>query len=156
LRDRKEDLPLLAAHFLDNAVRKLRLPPARLTPAHLAQFQNYDWPGNVRELQNMIERSLILAQNGVLWFDLPDNPRPPGPVPESSPRHDAGAPAILSDLELRRRERENVLAALEKTAWKIHGPGGTAELLGVKPTTLISRIKKMGLKKPDHQPALPP
>jgi transcriptional regulator with GAF, ATPase, and Fis domain len=148
LRDRKEDLPLLAAHFLDKAVKKLKLPPARLTPAHLAQFQNYDWPGNVRELQNMIERALILAQNGVLWFDLPDNPRPTGPAPAPTPPNKAGAATILSDHELRRRERENVLAALEKTAWKIHGPGGTAELLGVKPTTLISRIKKMGLKKP--------
>ncbi len=58
------------------------------------------------------------------------------------------APEILSDAELRQRERDNVLAALNKTGWKIHGPGGTAELLGVKPTTLISRLKKLGLKKP--------
>src|SRR5208283_1665391 len=64
LRERKEDIPLLAAHFLDQAVRKLKLPPARLTQAHIAQFQNHDWPGNVRELQNMIERALILSQNG--------------------------------------------------------------------------------------------
>jgi transcriptional regulator with GAF, ATPase, and Fis domain len=148
LRERKEDIPLLAAHFLDNAVRKLKLPPARLTPAHLAQLQNHDWPGNVRELQNMIERSLILAQNGVLWFDLPDNPRATAPAPFAPVAQAGTGPAILSDLELRQRERENTLAALNKTAWKIHGPGGTAELLGLKPTTLISRMKKLGLKKP--------
>jgi transcriptional regulator with GAF, ATPase, and Fis domain len=148
LRERKEDIPLLAAHFLDNAIRKLKLPPARLTQAHIARLQNYDWPGNVRELQNMIERALILAQNGVLWLDLPDNPETPAAAPPAPPAGEAAAPAILSDIELRRRERDNTLAALNKTAWKIHGPGGTAELLGLKPTTLISRIKKMGLKKP--------
>jgi transcriptional regulator with GAF, ATPase, and Fis domain len=148
LRERKEDIPLLAAHFLETSVRKLKLPPARLTPAHLAQFQNHDWPGNVRELQNVIERTLILAQNGVLWFDLPESGRttltqPPAPIAAAGVE-----PVILSDLELRRRERDNLVAALNKTGWKIHGPGGTAELLGLKPTTLISRIKKMGLKRP--------
>jgi transcriptional regulator with GAF, ATPase, and Fis domain len=148
LRERKEDIPLLAAHFLDKAIHKLKLPPARLTQAHIAQFQNHDWPGNVRELQNTIERALILAQNGVLWFDLPDSQHaaPSGPAPA---KMDGGAePEILSDAELRRRERDNVFAALNKTGWKIHGPGGAAELLGVKPTTLISRLKKLGLKKP--------
>jgi transcriptional regulator with GAF, ATPase, and Fis domain len=154
LRERKEDIPLLAAHFLDKAIRRLKLPPARLTPAHIAQFQNHDWPGNIRELQNTIERALILAQNGVLWFDLPDSQRaaPSGPAPA---KMDSGAEAeILSDAELRRRERDNVFAALNKTGWKIHGPGGAAELLGVKPTTLISRLKKLGLKKPPAKPAL--
>jgi len=96
----------------------------------------------------MIERALILAQNGVLWLALPDNPETPAAAPPAPPAGEAAAPAILSDIELRRRERDNTLAALNKTAWKIHGPGGTAELLGLKPTTLISRIKKMGLKKP--------
>jgi transcriptional regulator with GAF, ATPase, and Fis domain len=148
LRERKEDIPLLAAHFLDEAIRKLKLPPARLTPSHLAQFQSHDWPGNVRELQNMIERALILAQNGVLWFDLPDNPRNPAGAPAAPVTEEGAGPVILSDMEVRRRERENVIAALHKTGWKIHGPGGTAELLGLKPTTLISRIKKLGLKKP--------
>ena len=106
----------------------------------------------MRELQNMIERALILAQNGVLWFDLPDNPRITAPAPAAAAAVEAGAePAILSDVELRQRERDNMLAALNKTAWKIHGPGGTAELLGLKPTTLISRIKKLGLKKPSEK-----
>ena len=90
LRERKEDIPLLAAHFLDRAVRKLKLPSARLTPSHIAQLHNHDWPGNVRELQNMIERALILAQNGVLWFDLPDNPRPPAPAPNADSEDPVG------------------------------------------------------------------
>jgi transcriptional regulator with GAF, ATPase, and Fis domain len=152
LRERKEDIPLLAAHFLEKAIRKLKLPPARLTQAHIARFQSYDWPGNVRELQNMIERALILAQNGVLWFDLPDHPDTAASAPAGPPAGDGPEPAILSDIELRQRERDNTLAALHKTGWKIHGPGGTAELLGLKPTTLISRIKKLRLKKPAPGP----
>ncbi len=152
LRQRKEDIPLLAAHLLERAARKLRLPPARLTRAHLAQLVAYDWPGNVRELQNRIERALILARDGVLWFDLPTGQRAAEPAEPAAPApavaRGGPEPEVLSDLEFRQRERDNILAALTKTAWKIHGPGGTAELLGLKPTTLISRIKRMGLKKP--------
>lgn len=147
LRDRKEDAPLLAAHFMEKAARKLKLPPARLTRAHIAQIQAYDWPGNIRELQNMVERALILAQTGTLSFDFPNAQKttvPAAPIPPA----DARTAEVLSDVEFRQRERENVLAALNKTAWKIHGPGGTAELLGLKPTTLISRMKKLDLKKP--------
>jgi DNA-binding NtrC family response regulator len=151
LRKRKEDIPLLAAHFLEKAARKLKVRPARLTQAHLVQLQAYDWPGNVRELQNRIERALILAENGVMYFDLPTgeaSPEIPAPSPAATAR-----PAdveILSDIEFRQRERNNVLAALNKTNWKIHGSGGTAELLGLKPTTLVARIKRFGLKKEVH------
>jgi transcriptional regulator with GAF, ATPase, and Fis domain len=152
LRERKEDIPLLAAHFLEKAVRKLKLPPARITQAHIARFQSHDWPGNVRELQNMIERALILAQNGVLWFDLPDTLQTAPAAPIVPAAGAEARPAILSDVEMRQRERDNTLAALNQTGWKIHGPGGTGELLGLKPTTLISRIKKLGLKKPPSGP----
>jgi transcriptional regulator with GAF, ATPase, and Fis domain len=148
LRERMEDTPLLAAHFIENTARRLKLPPAQLTEAHIAQLKAYHWPGNIRELQNTIERALILAQNGALWFDLPTD--------RNAPFASADTPAgvvrradsdVLTESEFRERERENVLAALKKTGWKIHGPGGTAELLGVKPTTLIARIKKLGLKR---------
>jgi transcriptional regulator with GAF, ATPase, and Fis domain len=150
LRERKEDIALLAAHFIEKAAKKLKLPAARLTQAHLAQFQAYDWPGNIRELQNMIERALILAQNGALWFDFPSSGRTATRTAETRPIIDnVKDTAILSYPDLRQHERENVLAALEKTRWKVHGPGGTAELLGIKPTTLISRIKKLGLKRPE-------
>ena len=156
LRERKDDIPLLAAHFLEQSIRKLKLPAARLTQAHIALLRNHDWPGNVRELQNMIERTLILAQNGVLCFDLPGNKRSETTLPTAPVAADGGEPAILSDVELRERERNNMLAALYKTGWKIHGAGGTAELLGLKPTTLISRIKKLGLEKTPSKTAHEP
>jgi DNA-binding NtrC family response regulator len=158
LRKRKEDIPLLAAHFLEKAARKLKVRPSRLTQAHLVQLQGYDWPGNVRELQNRIERALILAENGVMYLDLPAVRNPAGiaAAPQSASVGSACA-EVLSDIEFRQRECGNVLAALNKTGWKIHGPGGTAELLGLKPTTLISRIKKFGLVREIHgAPPTPP
>jgi transcriptional regulator with GAF, ATPase, and Fis domain len=151
LRERKEDIPLLAAHFLENAARKLNLPPARLTQAHITQFQNYDWPGNIRELQNTIDRALILAQNGTLWFDFPTIQRTAATAaPTMTPEAAGPETRVLSDLEFRQRERDNILAALKRTNWKIHGAGGAAELLGLKPSTLISRIKSLGIKRPER------
>jgi transcriptional regulator with GAF, ATPase, and Fis domain len=145
LRERKEDIALLAAHFLEQAARRLRLPAPKLSDAHLRLLQSYDWPGNVRELQNAVERALILAQQGALRFDLPVAEFP-APLP--APSADDNGATILTEPELRQHEQHNMLAALTKAGWKIHGQGGAAELLGVKPTTLISRIKKLGLKRP--------
>jgi transcriptional regulator with GAF, ATPase, and Fis domain len=137
LRSHPEDIPLLAAYFLEQAAQRLKVPPTRLTKAHVLQLQSYDWPGNVRELQNSIERALIVAQSQGLSFDIPVS----GSVPDQVTH------GILTDDDFRRRERANVLAALNKARWKIHGPGGAAEILGLKPTTLISRIAKLDLKK---------
>ncbi len=148
LRDRKEDIPLLAAHFIDISVRELKCPRPRLTRAGVAKLQAYDWPGNVRELRNIIERAVILARGRALDFDLPMPLHSKTPPPAPTPEEGQAATEILTDPEFRRRERENLLAALNKTGWKIYGPGGAAELLGVKPTTLISRMKKMRLNRP--------
>ena len=147
LRERKEDIPLLAAHFLEQAARRLGLPLPRFTEAQGRMLQAYDWPGNVRELQNATERALILAQKGRLQFDLPQselNPVVPAPTPKAN-----GHPAtVLTEIEMRQLEKDNIAAALAKADWRIHGEGGAAELLGLKPTTLISRVKKLGLKRP--------
>src|SRR6266403_404589 len=146
LRDRKEDIPLLAAHFIDLSVKELGCPRPRLTRAGIETLQNYDWPGNIRELRNVIERAAIFAQGGALDFDLPVI----GVDPTSFRSEDGGEveSEYLTDAEMRRRERENLFAVLQKTGWKIKGVDGAAELLGLKPTTLISRIEKMGLKPP--------
>ena len=147
LREHKEDIPLLATHFLQQAARRLRLPAPRFTEAHARLLQSHDWPGNIRELQNAAERALILAQKGVLQFDLLQTDLA-GPPPPPPPTPDGANPPILTESEWRQRERENLRVALVKSNWRVHGTGGAAELLGLKPTTLISRMKKMGLKKP--------
>jgi len=146
LRDRKDDIPLLATHFVEILVKELGCPRPRLTRAGIETLQNYDWPGNILELRNVIERAAIFAQGGALDFDLPAT----GVDLNSFVLEDVEEVEMeyLTDAEMRRRERENLFAVLQKTDWKIKGVDGAAELLGLKPTTLISRIEKMGLKRP--------
>jgi transcriptional regulator with GAF, ATPase, and Fis domain len=123
----------------------------------VTKLQSYDWPGNVRELRNVIERAVILARGRVLDFDLPvgtPSAPPSRAVPVVlSPAGAPGQPKFLTEAELQRRERDNLLLVLEAANWKIKGPDGAAELLGVKPTTLLSRMQKWGLKKPEHRPS---
>ena len=153
LRERKEDIPFLANHFVNLSVRDLKCVKPRLTRAAVAELLGYDWPGNVRELRNVIERAVILARGGTLSFDLPvtgtpaNTPRPvlPAQVSEGS------TPKLLTETELRNLERDNLLATLEAAKWKVRGPDGAAELLGVKPTTLYSRMQKLGIKPPESQ-----
>jgi transcriptional regulator with GAF, ATPase, and Fis domain len=148
LKERKEDIPLLAKHFVDLSVKELRCPKPKLTRAAVARLQNYDWPGNVRELRNVIERAVILARGGTLFFDLPaTDSAPPSTSSTPHPGPKAGV-EYFTEAEMQRRERENLIAVLERAGWKIKGADGAAELLGVKPTTLLSRMKKMGIKRP--------
>ena len=148
LRIRKIDIPLLAEHFLGLIKKRSNRRLPRLSPSNFRQLQNYDWPGNVRELQNVIERAVILIQKNSYHFELQ----------EEESRNDSFEVTAASDTlpdefevlpesEMRKRERQNVIAALEKSDWKIYGNGGAAKLLGIKPTTLSARIKKMNIKK---------
>src|SRR5271165_229367 len=148
LRERREDIPLLATHFVELSLRELGCPRPRLTRAGIETLQGYDWPGNIRELRNVIERAVIFARGGALDFDLPAIDSSAGPIPTAPRLGDGADLEYLTDSEMQRLERENLFAVLEKTAWKIKGLDGAAELLGVKPTTLISRMGKMGLKRP--------
>ena len=146
LKERKEDIPLLAGHFVELLVKELGCPRPRLTQAGVETLQRYDWPGNIREMRSVIERAVIFAAGGALQFDLPlsdSSPNPPAPRVGDRPDQE-----YLTDSEMQRLERENLFNVLEKTGWKIKGTDGAAELLGIKPTTLISRIEKMGLKRP--------
>ena len=149
LRYRKGDIPLLAEHFLGLIQKRENRPLPGVSIANLKQLQGYDWPGNVRELQNVVERAVITSQGGALHFVLPDD----GDVSTTTweTGDDAGpgdGAEVVPEAEMRRRERQNVIAALIKSGWRIYGRGGAARLLGIKPTTLASRMKKMHIRKP--------
>jgi DNA-binding NtrC family response regulator len=156
LRERREDIPLLAQYFVGTLAKELKCPKPRLTEAGVARLQNHDWPGNIRELRNVIERAIIVARGNALEFDLPGATSAPVAMAPVFEMGESAQPEFLTEPEIQRRERENLWMVLEKTGWKIKGADGAAELLGVKPTTLISRIKKMGLKRRDAMASGPP
>lgn len=144
LRDRKEDIAPLAAHFISLVSKDIGVPEAHLNEQQVAALKNYDWPGNVRELQNVIERAVILARGGELRPEQVLVAR--GQERRASQPSHPPASEVLSDEELRRRERANLIAALAKTSGRIYGVGGAAELLGLKPSTLQSRLRALGIR----------
>ena len=148
LRERKGDITLLATHFVELLVKELGCPKPRLTRAGIEALESYEWPGNIRELRNVIERAAIFARGGALEFDLPVTGASVDPTSFGPQYSDGLDPEYLTESEMRRRERENLLAILRKTDWRIKGSDGAAELLGVKATTLVARIKKMGFNRP--------
>lgn len=148
LRERVEDIPVLAMHFLTQVCTKLGMPQPVLKQRHVMALQQYDWPGNIRELQNVIERAVITAESRGLRFDL-ETPALLQESPDSSkttPDTDE-APDVLTDAEFRQLERDNIVNALHQVNWKVGGADGAAELLGMKSTTLASRIIKMGIER---------
>ena len=144
LRERREDVPHLVLHFVKQSAHRLNRPIPRLTRAALSQLAAHDWPGNVRELQNVVERAAILWQGGPLRVTLEPSNRPETP---SQHADTITPPKVLTREELKRLERESIIYAMQLTNSKIFGPDGAAELLGMKPTTLTSRIAALGLKK---------
>ena len=150
LRERREDIPLLAQHFIQLSAKELGCPKPRLTRAASIQLQGYDWPGNIRELRNVIERAVILARGGAIEFELPVDGLSAAASPMEHPLETGAKAEFLTELEMRRYERDNLRTVLEKTDWKIKGADGAAELMGVKPTTLLSRIKSLGLERPER------
>jgi len=148
LRERREDIALLAQHFINLSVKEFVCLQPRLTRPGIVQLENYDWPGNIRELRNVMERAVILARGKALEFDLPSAidtcaAAPPAPSLEDTQER----PEFLTETEMEKYQRENLLKVLEIAGWKVKGPHGAAELVGVKPTTLLSRIKKMGIRR---------
>ena len=146
LRERREDIPLLAEHFLQAAAKKMNLKPGRLTQAHVARLSADDWPGNVRELQNVIERAVILSQGGPLQFELLPYLEPVFP-PRAEPTRNRARPQFLPAINSSNASAKASGQALAQTKGKIFGPNGAAELLGMKGTTLASRIKALGLNR---------
>jgi transcriptional regulator with GAF, ATPase, and Fis domain len=146
LRDRKEDLPGLVDHLLEDIARRANRPVPRLDAAHYETLRAYDWPGNVRELRNVLERAVIASGAGGFRLVMPESAAAPLSAPRSSSER---PPPIAADVrneeELRREERDNLLRALERTNGKIYGADGAAAVLGLKPTTLASRLRKLNI-----------
>jgi len=143
LRERRADVAPLAEQFLRALAGKRCGTVLRLSKAALHQLERHDWPGNVRELQNAIERACILAPNGPLRFDELGVA-----AARTKPREHAPEPAaVRTRADLRDEERRNLIAALRTTGGKVFGAGGAAELLGMKPTTLASRLRALGIDR---------
>ncbi len=138
-----EDMAPVAAHFVRLAANRMNRPVPRFTKAHAGLFAAHDWPGNIRELQNAVERAVILDQSGPLQFELPQSALPHS-VPTKPMPNDVVS--ILTREDWKRAEPESIAAALKQCGGKIFGRGGAAELLGMKPTTLASRIKAQAVR----------
>jgi formate hydrogenlyase transcriptional activator len=138
LRERSADIPALVAHFVEIFCRRIGKQIEHIPQETISAFTAYPWPGNVRELQNLIERAVILSNDGVL-----PNPLPP-----------TGTEAIVTfpgHTTLKDSERALILRTLDDAGWMIGGPTGAAAILGLKRTTLISKMKKLGISRPRPQ-----
>jgi formate hydrogenlyase transcriptional activator len=148
LRSRREDISTLVEHFVNVFSRRMRKPIDRISPETMAAFISYAWPGNVRELGNMIERAMILADDGVLPNPLSatGGPNTTRAVPVTPADFSPYVPQTLRD-----SERALIVATLDETGWVIGGSRGAAEQLGLKRTTLIDRMKKLDIRRPSQR-----
>ena len=135
LRDRRSDIPLLVRYFVDKYARKMVKTIDTIPTSTMDALMRYAWPGNVRELENLIERSVILSRSRTLRV----------PLAEIKP---AAERSSVPNLTLAERERQQIVQALEDSGWVLGGPGGAAERLGLKRTTLFYRMRRFGIVRP--------
>jgi transcriptional regulator with GAF, ATPase, and Fis domain len=138
LRERREDIPALVAHFVEIYGRRMSRQIEHIAPTTMSALTSYQWPGNIRELQNLIERAVILSNDGVL----------PNPLPAAGTLAITTSPAATT---LKDSERILILRTLESVGWVIGGPKGAAAKLGLKRTTLIHKMQKQGISRSGHQ-----
>jgi formate hydrogenlyase transcriptional activator len=147
LRERRDDIPDLVAHYVDTCARRLNTRIQHIPPAAMSALRAYDWPGNIRELRNVIERAVILSDDGVLaapWL----------PSPASARRVGAVVPAAAANTTtptFKDAERRLIVGALEAVGWVIGGAKGAAARLGLNRTTLIHKMKRLGIERPKEQ-----
>jgi transcriptional regulator with GAF, ATPase, and Fis domain len=132
LRDRLEDIPVLLRAFVDECAKAMGKRIESISKDQITMLQRYPWPGNVRELRNVVERAVILSRGRRLAIEPPR----------------AGSTSHRRSVRLDDVEREHIRAVLERTRWRIRGSGGAADLLGLKPSTLEGRMKKLQLHRP--------
>jgi len=133
LRERTEDIPALVWHILHEFGKRMGRKIEGVQSSTMRAFQSYSWPGNVRELRNVIERNLILNTGPIFKAEVPEEDKP---VKEQ--------PQRLDEVEA-----DHLRRVLQATKWRIRGKGGAAEIIGLKPTTLESRMKKLDIRRPD-------
>jgi formate hydrogenlyase transcriptional activator len=138
LRARREDIPALVTHFVDGCARRIGKQIEHIPPETMSALCSYEWPGNIRELQNLMERAVILSNNGVLH----------NPMSSAEIQSAVIAPAPTT---LRDAERRLILRTLEAVGWVIGGPKGAASRLGLKRPTLIHKMKKLGITRPPSE-----
>ena len=132
LRERPEDIPLLAWSFVREFSESMGKKIDTIPRKNMRAMQRYSWPGNVRELHNFIERSVILTKGSSLMIEIPETE----------------ASESINNLTLAAVEEKHIIDVLKRTSWRVRGRHGAAELLGLNPTTLDSRIKKLGIQRP--------
>jgi len=145
LRERREDIPALVAHFVKLFSRRMGKQVDSISPGTMAAFQWYSWPGNIRELQNLVERAVILSRDGVL----------PNPLhkkqTELMVRSLHRTRTLHSAMTLEPSDRALVLETLEQAGWIVGGPQGAAAKLGLKRTTLLAKMRRLGISRPIPQ-----
>jgi len=139
LRQRREDIPLLVWAFVEEFSKSLGRPIRAIAKENMEALERYPWPGNIRELRNIVERAMITGSGSVLRFAEP-----------ALSQSVAAKSMALEDVE-----REHVRHVLKLTRWRVRGKNGAAELLGLKPTTLESRITKLGIQRPGNLTDIP-
>jgi formate hydrogenlyase transcriptional activator len=134
LRDRREDIPALVAHFVEIYTRRMNKQIEHISPETMSTLVSYQWPGNIRELQNFIERSVILTSGNVL-----DSPL--------ASLRSAAEVESLGPITMEDAERDHIRRTLEQTRWVVSGPNGAAARLGIKRSTLYFRMQKLGISR---------
>jgi formate hydrogenlyase transcriptional activator len=153
LRDRRDDIPALVAHFVARSARRLHTPVPAIEADAMERLTSYDWPGNIRELQNVVERAVLLARGGSIRANLIVTPVVPDsikattaqPVPPAAEPDAPAAPVVTAFADA---EKSAIVRALHAAGWRISGHGGAAEMLGLRPTTLHAKMKKLGVRRP--------
>ncbi len=149
LRERLQDIPPLAMHFLKISCAELGRAPLPLAQFHVDCLMRHDWPGNIRELKNVIERAVILSSGSQLRLDLAMPEDEDGkPLAKSRDLVDTPIGPYETENAMQLREKANILAVLEISGWRVSGPGGAADLIGVKASTFSYRMKKFGIEVP--------
>jgi PAS domain S-box-containing protein len=145
LRERKDDIPVLTQHFLEKSAIGSNKSNLKVSLAELEKLKNYDWPGNVRELENVVERQVILAKGELVTFpDLGQSAPPAESIPQPWPAP-TQTDGVITEAQARHVERDNMIKALVASKGVVSGTHGAARILGLRPTTLNSRLKKFGI-----------